>query len=281
VWAGLIGVPTRLVVRPPDPTTVGAWADYGWRSAPDPDSLAREHSGFCDVIRSAGGEVLEGTTPVPGDPDAIYVRDPVLMTPRGVVLLHPGKKLRRAEPAAVARDLRGLGVPVLATMEPPATAEGGDMFFLDATTLLVGRSYRTNEAGIASLRALLPEVEVMAFDLPHLNGDSEVLHLMSLISPLREGLAVGYVPLLPVRLVQLLAERAVSLVEVPEEEFDSMAANVLAVGPNQAVAIDGNPLTRSRLERAGVEVHVYRGDEVSRKGDGGPTCLTLPLLPGA
>lgn len=274
-------MPAQIVVRPPDLATVGAWGEYGWRSAPDPHNLAREHSGFCDAIRAAGGDVLDGTTPVPGDPDAIYVRDPGLMTSRGVVLLHPGKKLPRQEPAAVARDLQELGRRVLATMEPPATAEGGDMFFLDATTLLVGRSYRTNEAGIANLRALLPEVDVVAFDLPHLNGESKVLHLMSLISSLGEGLAVGYLPLLPVRLAQLLNERGVSLVEVPEVEFDSMAANVLAVTPNRAVAIEGNPKTRSRLERAGVEVHLYRGDDVSRKGDGGPTCLSLPLPPAA
>jgi N-dimethylarginine dimethylaminohydrolase len=205
VRPGLVDVPPQIVVRPPDLETVGASSEYGWRSAPDPHNLAREHSDFCDAIRAAGGEVLEGTTPVPGDPDAIYVRDPVLMTSRGVVLLHLGTNLRRGEPAAVARDTQRLGVPVVATMEPPATAEGGDMFFLDATALLVGRSFRTNEAGIANLRALRPEVEVVAFDLPHLNGESEVLHLMSLISPLDEGLAVGYLPLLPVRQAQLLA----------------------------------------------------------------------------
>jgi arginine deiminase len=32
------------------------------------------------------------------------------------------------------------------------------------------------------------------------------------------------------------------------------------------------------MEAAGVDVGVYRGDEISRKGDGGPTCLTRPLL---
>jgi len=61
-------------------------------------------------------------------------------------------------------------------------------------------------------------------------------------------------------------------------EFDTMGANVLALGPRRAVALEGNDETRRRMERAGVDVVTYRGDEISRKGDGGPTCLTRPLL---
>jgi N-dimethylarginine dimethylaminohydrolase len=83
---------------------------------------------------------------------------------------------------------------------------------------------------------------------------------------------------MPTRLVQLLAARGVELVEVPDEEFESMGPNVLALGPRVALALEGNDETRRRMERAGVEVRVYRGDEISRKGDGGPTCLTRPLL---
>jgi N-dimethylarginine dimethylaminohydrolase len=101
---------------------------------------------------------------------------------------------------------------------------------------------------------------------------------MSLVSPLDADLAVAYPRLMPTRLVQLLAARGVELVEVPDEEFESMGPNVLALGPRVALALEGNDETRRRMERAGVEVRVYRGDEISRKGDGGPTCLTRPLL---
>jgi N-dimethylarginine dimethylaminohydrolase len=166
-------------------------------------------------------------------------------------------------------------------MEAPATAEGGDLFWLDRSTLLAGRSYRTNDAGIAQLRSLLgSSVDVVAFDMPHLHGPDECLHLMSFISPLDVDLAVVYLPMVPVRLTETLREREVALVEVPDEEFPTMGPNVLALGPRIALALDGNPETRRRMERAGVDVRTYVGSEISRKGDGGPTCLTRPLERG-
>jgi N-dimethylarginine dimethylaminohydrolase len=143
--------------------------------------------------------------------------------------------------------------------------------------MVIGRGYRTNDAGIEQLRALLPLVDVLAFDLPHHHGPEECLHLMSLISPLDGDLVVGSTPMMPARLIELLRERGISIVEVPEEEFDSMGANVLALGPRIALALEGNPATRRSLEAAGVDVRTYVGTEISRKGDGGPTCLTRPL----
>ena len=119
---------------------------------------------------------------------------------------------------------------------------------------------------------------MIVFDLPHWHGAGEVMHLMSLISPLDDDLALVYPRLAPVRLLQLLAERGIGTVEVPDEEFETMGPNVLALGPRRALALEGNDETRRRLERAGVDVVTYRGDEISRKGDGGPTCLTRPLL---
>jgi N-dimethylarginine dimethylaminohydrolase len=121
---------------------------------------------------------------------------------------------------------------------------------------------------------------VIAFDLPHLRGAGEVLHLLSLLSPLDDDLVVAYLPLLPTRLVELLHERGLSIVEVPGEEFETMGPNVLALAPRVALVLEGNDATRRRMEHAGVEVTVYRGRELS-KGDGGPTCLTRPLLRAA
>ena len=104
---------------------------------------------------------------------------------------------------------------------------------------------------------------------------------MSLLSPLDADLALIYPRLAPVRLLELLAGRGIATVEVPDEEFETMGPNVLAFGPRRAIALEGNDETRRRLEAAGVEVLTYRGDEISRKGDGGPTCLTRPLLRAA
>ncbi len=168
--------------------------------------------------------------------------------------------------------------PIVAEVALPATVEGGDTVWLDAQTLLVGIGYRTNPAALDALRDALPGVDVIAFDLPHWNGAGEVMHLMSFISPLDRDLALVYPRIAPTRLMWLLAERGVAVVEVPDDEFESMGSNVLALGPRRALALEGNDETRRRMERAGVDVVTYRGDEISRKGDGGPTCLTRPLL---
>ena len=271
----------RVYVRAPVPEDLHAWAAYGWRSSPDASRAVAEHEAFRAELERAGAAVEIGSARTADDPDAIYAYDPILLTDAGAILLRPGKEGRRAEPDAAADDLSARGIGIAGRLEAPATAEGGDLFWLDRSTLLAGRSYRTNDDGIAQLRALLgPSIDVVVFDLPHLHGPDECLHLMSFISPLDTDLAVVYLPLVPVRLMDLLRERDIGLVEVPEEEFASMGPNVLALGPRVALALDGNPETRRRMERAGVDVRTYVGEEISRKGDGGPTCLTRPLERG-
>jgi dimethylargininase len=267
----------RVLVRPPG-KDFSRWREYGWRSEPDAKRIAAEHDAFCEALGSEGAEIVDAESAADGNPDAIYVYDPALIAESGAILLRPGKKERRGEAKAMAADFSAAGVPITAELTEPACAEGGDMMWLDEKTLLVGLGYRTNEAAIGQLAAALPGVEVIPFDLPHYHGRGEVLHLLSLISPLDHDLALVYLPLLPVRLVELLTQRGIELVEVPEEELESMGCNVLALAPRIALALDGNPQTRSRLERAGVDVRVFQGRELSRKGDGGPTCLTQPLL---
>jgi dimethylargininase len=270
----------RVYVRAPEPEALREWRAFGWRSAPDPVRAAAEHEAFRELLADGGAEVLVGSTPAPDDPDSIYVYDPVLVTDEGAILLRPGKPGRRGEPELAAADLEAAGVSAVAALGEPALAEGGDLFWLDRQTLLMGIGYRTNSAGADALRTLLPGVTVLSFDLPHLSGPAACTHLMSFISMLDVDLAVAFVPQLPVRLVQLLRDRGVNLVEVPDEEFDTMGANVLALGPRLALALEGNLETRRRLEAAGVEVRTYAGEEISRKGDGGPTCLTKPLARG-
>jgi N-dimethylarginine dimethylaminohydrolase len=268
----------RVLVRAPRTEDAALWRAYGWRGEPDPGAMSEEHEAFRAQLAGAGAEVVLAETPHGPDPDAIYAYDPAIVADAGAVLLRPGKEGRRGEPDAMAADFVEAGVPIAGRLEAPATAEGGDTIWLDEGTLLVGRGYRTNEAGIAALEELLPGVEIVRFDLPHYHGAGEVMHLMSFLSPLADDLAVVYLPLMPVRLVELLQEREIELVEVPDEEFESMGPNVLALAPRVALALEGNDETRRRLERAGVDVRVYKGDHISRLGDGGPTCLTRPLL---
>jgi dimethylargininase len=270
----------RVLVRPPGAAGFKAWRTFGWRAAPDLRKLAAEHEAFCEALHAAGADVVLADTKVESDPDSIYVFDAAIVTDQGAIVLRSGKEGRRVEGDAIATDLERAGVPVAARLEEPQLADGGDTMWLDDSTLITGRGYRTNDDGIHALQTALPKVDVLAFDLPYLHGSQVVLHLLSLLSPLDDDLVVAYLPLMPVRLVQLLRELEVEIVEVPDDEFETMGPNVLAIAPRVALALEGNNETRRRLERAGVEVAVYRGDEISRKGDGGPTCLTRPLLRG-
>lgn len=270
----------RVLVRAPQPADGPRWREYGWRAEPDAAAAAAEHEALRELLADAGAEVIlaEGER---GNPDAIYAYDPLLVGDDGAVLLRPGKDGRLGEPGALEADLAQAGVPVAARIEAPGTIDGGDTLWLDRETLLVGRGYRTNSAGVEQLQRAFPDAAVLSFDLPHWHGRAEVMHLMSLISPLADDLALVYPRLAPVRLVELLAERGIEVVEVPDEEFETMGPNVLALGPRRALALEGNDVTRRRLEAAGVDVVVYKGDEISRKGDGGPTCLTRPILRSA
>ncbi|HSG27112.1 MAG TPA: arginine deiminase family protein, partial [Candidatus Krumholzibacterium sp.] len=206
---------------------------------------------------------------------------PVLVTDRGAVLLRAGKRERRGETLAFSENLPGWGIPVLGTIEKPGTAEAGDMIWLDTTTLLVGRGFRTNDEGIRQLQVVLRplHIDVIPFHLPYGRGPGEVLHLMSFISLLDVDLAVAFKPLVPVPLYEILRERGIEMVDTPEAEFPTQACNVLAVAPRNAIIIEGNPLTRQRLEAAGCRVSEV-GTEICLPGAGGPTCLTRPLWRG-
>jgi dimethylargininase len=266
----------RVLVRRPAPT--GDFAGADWRT-PDPELLDRQHDQFCQLLTDLGCDV-EVAAPADEMVDATYVRDPGMVTGRGAVLFQMAKPARAQEPPLLGTALEAAGVPVVAELSGPARADGGDIIWLDERTLLVGRSYRTNAAGVHQLREILAaeEVVVASADMPHDRGPEHVLHLMSVISPVADGLAVVYPPLAPVPLMEELAARGVRIVPVPESEYETMACNVLPVRPGVVVMLAGNPRTTAALEAAGCEVHVYEGSEISLKGDGGPTCLTAPIL---
>jgi N-dimethylarginine dimethylaminohydrolase len=277
----MVGELKRVLVRRPDNAFGNADpAVWHYVSQPQLDTAQAEHDALVTTLRDAGCEVLFHETTLPDHADAIFTHDPVIVTDEGAVILRMGKEQRRGEEAAIAKTLEELGVPILATLEGEATAEGGDLLWLDHDTLVVGRGYRTNGEGLRQLTAALRPlgVETLEVQLPHGDGPASCLHLMSLISMLDHDLAVVYLPLLPVPFVETLAERGIALVEVPEEEFPTMGANVLALAPRRCLMIEGNPVTRERLQAAGCEVLSYRGEELSLKAEGGATCLTRPIL---
>ena len=265
-----------LTVRP---TTSGDWAGAGWRT-PDTDELLREHEAFVALLGSLGVEVVLAEAPE-GMVDACFAYDPVFVTGSGAIELRMAKPARQDEPGFLVAEVEKAGVPVLGRLTGPATADGGDMFWLDESTLMVGRGYRTNAEAHRQLSELLaPEgVTVERADLPHHLGAAHVMHLMSVVSPVASDLAVVFEPLAPVPLLELLADRGYRTLAADPDELDDQGCNVLAVRPGVVVMADSAPRTRATLEQAGVEVHTYAASQVN-KGDGGPTCLTRPLLRG-
>jgi len=265
----------RVLLR--RPSLAGDFAGAAWR-APDPGLLARQHQAFGQLLTDLGCEVNVAPT-VDGLVDATYVRDPGLVTGSGAVLFQMAKPARAAEPSHLGAALAEAGVPVVARLAGTARADGGDFIWLDERTVLAGRSYRTNAEGLRQLADIFAaeDTRLTSVDLPHDRGPGHVLHLMSLISPVADDLAVVYPPLAPVALMQTLAERGIRVVPVDAGEYETLGCNVLAVEPRRVVMVEGNPRTRAALESAGCEVHEYEGSEISVKGDGGPTCLTAPI----
>ena len=268
----------RVAVRPP--SSRGDYVAAHWAQPLDLDLLHRQHAAFVDLLRRLGCEV-EVLDPADDMPDAIFTYDPAFVVPDGVIELRGAKVVRQGEPPLLATQLADLGIPVVGRLTAPATSDGGDMFWLDDTTLAVGRTYRTNQAAIDQLRVILQPmgVTVEAFDMPHDLGPEYCLHLMSVVSPVRENLAVVYERLAPVALIQALASRGIEIVPVPEEDYVSLGCNILAVAPSVVVIASGNEATAKALRDHGVEVHVYDASEIN-KGEGGPTCLTRPILRG-
>jgi dimethylargininase len=274
----MIGPLRRVLVKRPDQAFGSADPErWHYTSRPDLDEARREHDALVEILADAGAEVIDHPESQPDRADAIFVFDPALVTDRGAVILRMGKELRRGEEPAMARRFQEIGVPILGELEGSATAEGGDLLWLDYNTLAVGQGFRTNAEGLRQLREILTGIDVLPVDLPYFTGPEACLHLLSLISIVDRDLAVVSPSLLPVPFWKLLRDRGFRLVEVPEDEFPTMGPNVLALAPGRCLMLEGNPETRRRLERAGCEVMTYRGREISLKAEGGPTCLTRPV----
>jgi N-dimethylarginine dimethylaminohydrolase len=269
-----------LVKRPDSAFAVDDPAIWHYTGRPDLSAAQKEHDALVALIRAAGAEVFYHDELQPNHADAIYTFDPALVTDQGAVILSMGKALRRGEEAAMARCFDALSIPVLYTLHGEARAEGGDLLWVDHDTLAVGQGFRTNALGLQQLReAMTPlGVTILPVELPYFTGPDACLHLLSLISIVDDHLAVVYPPLLAVPFWQELQRRGFRFIEVPDAEFATMAPNVLALSPGRCVMLEGSPITLRRLEDAGCQVATYGGNEISLKGEGGPTCLTRPIF---
>jgi dimethylargininase len=268
-----------VLVKRPGPAFGAAFdvSDHGFLRPVDLPRAQREHDHLVEVLDELGVQVHVLPEESPGDPDLVYVFDPLLITCEGAVPLRPGKPNRRDEPAVLERWCAAQGIPTVGRIEAPGTLEAGDTVWLRDDLLVVGRTLRTNDAGARQLAGIVGG-DVRIVDLPCWKGAAELVHLMSVISPVSDDLAVVFLPLLPAGLFGWLNELGIRLVEVPEDEYSTLGCNVLAVRPGVVIVADGNPLTRRALEAAGVEVHGVPLGEVGENGSGGVTCLTRPIL---
>ena len=279
---GMVGRLRRVVMRRPGEAMAAADpASWHYTSAIDLVEARHAHDAFADALRAWGVEVLYHDEPLPDHSDSVFVFDPALVTDQGTLVLSMGKERRRGEEEPLARTLQESGVPVYGRLEGAARAEGGDTLWLDHDTLAVGRGFRTNAEGVRQLRGLLGPlgVSVLDFDLPYFTGPEACLHLLSLLSPVDVDLAVAYPSLMPTAFWAELRRRGIRLLEVPEAEFaHTQATNVLTVAPRKCIMLEGSPVTQQLLVEAGCEVVTFPGEPLSFKAEGGPTCLTRPVL---
>ena len=267
-----------VLVKRPDEAFGRAYDDpaHGFLYPVDLDVARREHDTFVEVLASLGPtiHVLEAET---DDPDLIYPFDPLLVTDRGAIPLRPGKPNRAGEPAILEAWTEAAGIPTLGRIEPPGTIEGGDTFWLRPDLFCIGRTLRSSASGVFQLADLVGG-DVRVFDVPYWKGPAELVHLMSVISPVADDLVVVYLPLLPAGLWELLVDLDIRMIEVPEAEFPTLGCNVLAVRPGVVIMAEGNPTTAAALAAAGCEVHTYPARQNGINGSGGPTCMTRPIL---
>jgi N-dimethylarginine dimethylaminohydrolase len=255
------------------------WQHLNYLGKPDLNKAVAEYATFESILKNYGATIYYLPKNEQVNMDSIYCRDAAIATNKGMIICNMGKAARNNEPQAEQKAFIENNIPVLGIITAPGTVEGGDVAWLDENTLAVGHTYRTNEEGIEQLRTLLKPigVELIVAHLPHYKGTSDVFHLMSIFSPVDKNLAVVYSPLMPIAFRNLLMKKGYELIEVPDDEFESMGCNVLALSPRECLMVAGNKKTKSLLEKSGCKVIEYNGDEISVKGGGGPTCLTRPV----
>lgn len=256
------------------------WQRFNYIEEPNFEEALKEYEEFIKVLKEHVEEVLylpaNGTVGL----DSIYAHDPVKFTGEGAIILRPGKDLRRPETAVYKAFLKENNIPIIGELTGDAMADGGDLVWIDEKTLAIGRGYRTNDEGIRQIKEITKHLvdEHIIVDLPHDLGKEECLHLMSLISIVDKDLAVVYSPLMTVSFRNYLIEKGFQLVETPKVEYNQLGSNVLALSPRICMMVEGNDATQQALEHHGATVYTYKGDEISYKGTGGPTCLTSPVV---
>lgn len=279
----MTGTLARVAMRRPGAILGADHERWHYATPLNPSKLEAQYREFANLVGRSGAEIVWLPDGHDDLADSIFTYDPSFVIGDGAVVLRPGKELRIAESQMHAEFYSAENIPILGAIESPGTFEGGDCFWLDESHLAVGRGFRTNTSGIDQFAEIVRAhgVEVIVFDLPFHRGPQACLHLMSVVSPLDLDLALVFAPLMPTALWELMKEMGYQLLSAPEAEFNAslgLNLNVLATGPRQLIAIEGFGETLDLMRGADCEVVTFKADELCLPCEGGPTCLTRPLL---
>tara|TARA_B100000949_G_scaffold220535_1_gene220574 strand:- start:152 stop:1036 length:885 start_codon:yes stop_codon:yes gene_type:complete len=255
------------------------WENLNFIEKPDYKKSIIQYEKFVDILNDNNVEILYIPEDEKTSLDSIYTHDPMFMTPNGAVIGNMGKKQREPETSMMKNYLAEIGIPIFGEIVNEGTLEGGDVIWVNDNTAAVGLTYRTNNKGINQLRKILSSISVdlICVDLPHWNGPVDVLHLMSLISPLKEDLFLIYEKLLPIGFLKLLNNLDIKTISIADEDYDSLGCNVLPLSTTKCLITSGNDKTFKIIEENGIEVIEFQASEICYKGSGGPTCLTRPI----
>jgi dimethylargininase len=247
---------TRALVRRPGPRVAEGLVSHVERRAVDLGLALTQWRAYVDALRDNGWEPVE-VEAADSCPDAVFVEDPVVVYRDVAVLARSGADVRRAEVAGVEAAVRAAGYRV-ERIEEPGTLDGGDVLKV-GSTVYVGLSGRTNEAGVAQLAAHLDATVVPV-------PVTKVLHLKSAVTALPDGTVIGHPPLVddPAAFASFLA--------VPEEA----GAHVVLLGGNRVLMASSAPATAELLRGRGLEPVLVDIGEFE-KLEGCVTCLSVRL----
>ncbi|WP_435661593.1 arginine deiminase family protein [Leisingera caerulea] len=250
---------TRAITRRPASTIA-----QGLRAEdignPDLESMLKAHAAYVAALRSTGAEVIE-LDPLEAYPDAQFVEDTALCLPQGAILMRPGAPSRLGEVAEMAPSLRVCYDDVRA-ITGPGHIEGGDIL-VTGREILVGRSDRTDAAGVAELAEIASEWgyalrEVFTPEgVLHFKTDCSLMDAETILSTKRldaSGCFEGY------RVLQVA-------------EGEEAAANAIRFN-NLVLMAAGFPRTAEMLDNAGFEIVEIDNTDCA-KLDGGMSCLSL------
>ena len=217
-----------------------------------------QHQVYRSLIETAGYEA----TVLPADdnhPDCLFVEDTVVVIHNTAVMTRPGAPSRRGEVETIAESLAQY--LAIERLTAPATLDGGDVFIMNGT-VHVGRSERTNEAGISQLAEIASRHDLETTPI----NVSEVLHLKSAVHPINEWTVV----VTPGTVDEALLSDLRVLHEAPGERHRFSALPL----PGTVVVDETAPRTNEMVAALGIEVAPIDVSEI-RAADGGLTCMSI------